>query len=736
MNKSYRIVWNKARNCLMVVAEFAASQGKGTSAGAAVVGAVAAAILGLGGTISDANAQVITTQKVLTTGENYLIGMGTGNNGMSVSGASAVVASGVAAGIVTVVGYGAYGEPVGILVTNAGALAGVSITSFGSSTPVVQGTQTGIRVANGSSITGVISNTGIISGVSGSGIAVLSNSTLVGGIVNNNQANTSSGTISGRTGISVQNSNISGAGISLAGNALVTGTSLSGISVAGSNVSMINNQGGTIQGQTGVRIVSASTIGGISNTGRIYDSSNANIGILLSHSTLTGNVFNSGVIFGKTVFSVNNAQITGAFTNTGSIDNLSVPSPSYALVLNNSALLGGLNNASTGLIRSGATAVGFINSTLSGAFNNAGAIDAPNGTAIYASGSTLSGLNNSGGTIMGQTGIRLVNTAVTAGISNTGIIAVASGQAVTVSGGLVSLNNLQTGTIIGAVNGQLNVSNSGLLALQSSAGAGSTTTVTGSHVNASIAGNYGQASTGTLQFGVTGSGVGTGTIIGNYSVLNVTGSASFAANSNLRVNLGSGNLVTVGQTIAGVVTAVGGLSTNGFTITDNLAGINFNYSTTAGALSLIAIASTINCGATVTGSAFGTCEVAINNPNLYISPTGQIGTAGGSINGIGIAVLSGNIAGRIYNRGTVVGANTAIYFTSGATLTGGITNAGLINGASGVAISMAPSILSGGLTNQATGSIVGLYTGISLNHATIGGGLNNSGLIQGGNTIC
>lgn len=739
MNKSYRIIWNKARNCLMVVAEFASSQGKGKSAGAAVVGAVAAAVVSLGvvpGGVGDASAQVITTQKVLTTGENYLIGVGTSFNGMSVSGASAVVASGVAAGSVTVYGYGAYGEPVGISVTNGGALAGVSISPWATTIPTLQGSQTGIRVANGSSITGVISNTGIISGVSGSGVAVIDNSTLVGGLVNNNLSGTSIGTISGKTGISVLNSNITGNGISIAGNALVKGTSLSGISLSGSYVSIINNQGGTITGQTAIRVVAGSTLGGLSNTGAIVDSSNANTGLLLSNSAIAGNVFNSGFVFGRTSFRLNNAAISGAITNTGAIDNLGVPSPGYALVLTNSTLSGGLNNASGALIRSGATAIGFINSGLAGNFNNAGTIDAPNGTAVYANASTLSGINNlSGGVVMGLTGIRLVNSQVTAGLTNAGVIAASSGQAVTVSGNTLSLNNLQTGTIIGAVNGQLNVVNSGLIALQSTSGPGSTSTVTGSHVNASISGNYVQASTGTLQVGVTGSGVGTGTTSGNYSVLNVAGSASFSAGSNLRVNLAPGNLVTVGQTIVGVVNATGGLTSSGFTVTDNLAGVNFTYSTTSGALSLVAIASTINCGATVSAATLGTCEVAINNPNLYVNTTGSIGTLTGTINGMGVTVLSGNIAGRIYNQGTIVGQSQAILFTSGATLTGGITNAGVIRGVTGSAITMAPSILSGGLTNQSGATIAGLYTGIALNQASIGGGVNNRGLISGGAAI-
>ena len=49
MNKTYRIIWNKARNCLMVVGENAKSQGKGTGNKKPLVNAVTAALLALGG---------------------------------------------------------------------------------------------------------------------------------------------------------------------------------------------------------------------------------------------------------------------------------------------------------------------------------------------------------------------------------------------------------------------------------------------------------------------------------------------------------------------------------------------------------------------------------------------------------------------------------------------------------------------------------------------------------------
>lgn len=90
MNKSYRIVWNKARNCLMVVAEFAASQGKGKSVGGAVIGAVAAAVMALGAT-GDAEAISSNTQQIVSGGSNFSVSQ---SEAVTVTGATAVWGTG------------------------------------------------------------------------------------------------------------------------------------------------------------------------------------------------------------------------------------------------------------------------------------------------------------------------------------------------------------------------------------------------------------------------------------------------------------------------------------------------------------------------------------------------------------------------------------------------------------------------------------------------------------------
>ena len=61
MNKIYKVVWNKARNCYVVVSEFAKNQGKASSAKRILAVLVAAG--SIGGTISGVQAVNITDKK-------------------------------------------------------------------------------------------------------------------------------------------------------------------------------------------------------------------------------------------------------------------------------------------------------------------------------------------------------------------------------------------------------------------------------------------------------------------------------------------------------------------------------------------------------------------------------------------------------------------------------------------------------------------------------------------------
>jgi outer membrane autotransporter protein len=251
-------------------------------------------------------------------------------------------------------------------------------------------------------------------------------------------------------------------------------------------------------------------------------------------------------------------------------------------------------------------------------------------------------------------------------------------------------------------------SNEGTYALQPSAIAGA---------NYTISGNYAQASGGILQVNVTSSGTaGDGTLSGNYGQLWVTGAATFDANSNINVLMTPDTAVSRGGTLTGVLRA-GTLTSDGFTITDNSALINFNYSTSSGVLSLVAI-NAAACGATVSGTQAGPCEVAFDAPNLYVSPTGTI--SGGAQ---GVKVLSGLTTGEINNAGLISAITTGIQM-AGATLTGGITNSGSIGGLAGIYLNA--SNLTGGLNN--TGLVTGTNYSIYVdNNSTLSGGVTLAG---------
>ena len=123
MNKTYRIVWNKARNCLMVVGENAKSQGKGTGNKKPLVNAVTAALLTLGGSNALAADILITgpvtTTQTLVSGQSILVDeSGTNTGRIIVSPISAIsVPNATSAGAIT----------------NSGSISGASFGIYASS---------------------------------------------------------------------------------------------------------------------------------------------------------------------------------------------------------------------------------------------------------------------------------------------------------------------------------------------------------------------------------------------------------------------------------------------------------------------------------------------------------------------------------------------------------------------------------------------------------------------------
>ena len=591
---------------------------------------------------------------------------------------------------------------------------------------------TGISLYANGAISGGVTNSGFIGGNAGIGIVLADSSNISGGIVN-------SGSISGDGDgiVALVYSTITG-GITNSVSGLIAGASLSGIFIGqNSSLDFIANNGGTISGGVmgvaltayssisngitnagsiggglnGIQIQNTSSIaGGITNTagGLIAGASSSGI-FIGQNSTLDFIANNGGTISGKDVgiYLVSNSSIGDGITNSGFI------SGDKGIELSSSSVVGGITNA--------------VGGTIAG-LSGQGIAVGVNSNVDYISniGGYINSINNAG--------------VISGGITNTGLIASNNGNAIIIdssgsdgTGAPISIintnNGSQVGTIIGAINANANVTNSGLWALQSYS------TVTGAaavgSINASnISGNYRQSSQGTLQFGVTNSGASTA-----YSTLNVDGTATFDNGATLKVLIAGPSIVGAGS-IGGQVTA-GALSASSLNVIDNSVLWNFNPVISGGGatLELIATASGVCAGTAVSGPTTGPCLVGFDAPSIQILG----GTNAGVISGdaIGIQVLTGLSDGAntltggagygINNLGTVIGSQTGISFTPGATLTGGITNSGLITGGV-VGAHVYQSSLSGGLANS--GTISGAI-GLGLTNALLADGINNSGFISG-----
>ncbi|MDH6505037.1 beta strand repeat-containing protein, partial [Polynucleobacter sphagniphilus] len=305
---------------------------------------------------------------------------------------------------------------------------------------------------NNATLTGSVSNTGLIQTQSAAGIAlyvvnsnIITNITntpgaIIGGAITNNVGSSISGI---SYGINAGNSTIAGS-ISNAGMIQATSTTLGipgvGISLVNSTLSesIINTADATIVGGSrGVAIaLEGSTIGGgIANAGAITA---GNTGIAVSNSGLiVGNISNSGLIQGS----------------GGS---------GFGVALGSSSLGGSIVNAAGGTISGGATngvGVRLNASTIAGSITNAGTIAARTGIYIDATSAIQNGITNTG----------LISASGSVAINNAGTIS-AAGQALAVS----------SGTVIGGI------SNAGLIQASTSSGLYiSSSSVGGSLTNAS-----------------------------------------------------------------------------------------------------------------------------------------------------------------------------------------------------------------------------------------------------------
>jgi outer membrane autotransporter protein len=419
------------------------------------------------GTIS---ADVTAIQVLGTLANNLISGDAIVNSGTisGLSDSAIRVGSGSLAGTISgsISNTGLISGNSAIVIEQNGTLAG-QLTNDGT----IAGSASSYGLLNSGSMTGGIQNNGLIyggpSGRSGTAIGVLGSDALSPARISSGITNV--GTISGESGIFVNEYGTIAGGISNSGYILAQTLGLSGGGSAISVLGLVSGSGGRAS------IINTATIdGGTTGSGIAIGTSYA--------GTLSGSIQNSGTIEGGiSGIQVFNGTIIGGITNSAS----GVISGSQA---NSSAILiaggygtatgglsGGIRNLGTiGGATSGARGLvigdGTFSNTVSGGLTNSGTIGRGSlGIDIQNLSSLTGGLANAG-TIAGSTtavnvlGV-LANNGTGNAITNSGLITSSAGSAINVGGtvaGTISGSIQNSGQITGATNG-IQVASNGVI---------------------------------------------------------------------------------------------------------------------------------------------------------------------------------------------------------------------------------------------------------------------------------
>jgi len=576
----------------------------------------------------------------------------------------------------------------------------------------------GINIDNGTTIVGSINNTSVITGGS-DGVNII-DSEVTGGITN-------SGSITAGSGLNIQNSTLGS--INNSGLIATSGTSGYAINISNGNTvtgAIINSGTVSASGYAAIAAFYSSTItGGITNSGTVENASNRGIAIG-SQSSVAGGITNAlgGVINANAGIQVTNSAVTGGVANAGTITGASTGIVIYSA----SVVSGGVSN--TGLINitggsSSATGIYAGGGTLSGGINNSGVISASQSgstSSAKANGIYFSGLNFSGG------------------ITNSGTItALASGGSSALSFGLRLDGNVMDG----------NISNSGtistgLVAPSTGQSAGirlHDSTLTGTIQNSGLieSGDTGIDVRGST---VTGSITNNGAIYGNNVAINVENAVLLGSIDNAGIlatgsisgsdYAGTGEAIDLsGVNIAGGITNSGTLFgqiyLSNSIVESNIRNIGIINANGEGDDGIQIDAATeiqsaiINSGM-ITASGNG---IAVDASSSIVEGITNSGTIIGNDDGVTVET-HGHVDGGIHNDGTISGGDRGIYVSS--TIAGGIDNSGVISGGdTGIVDS---GTLSGGISNS--GTISGGSHGIYL-YGTLTGNINNTGLIQSEN---
>lgn len=456
-----------------------------------------------------------------------------------------------------------------------------------------------------------------------------------------------------------------------------------GISIASGAIVTATNTGSTAG--TGILVHTGADIsGGVNNSGAItgYD-----YGILVdSSASISGGLTNSGTVFGEqTAVLISNgatsSQTLGGIVNTGTI---------------------GINAAGTDTADY-AIKVSGINSDISGLIDNDGIINANTTAIVVSSGDISGGIDNSG--VIGANG----TTAAATATADYGIYVSNSGD---ISGGIVN-----SGTIVGDTNaidvatGSISggITNSGNIlggaadaAIAISAGTiGSTASVGIANQTAGvISGNSAiKITSGSIVYGITNSGA----IFGTGGTKTAISANSSQFNGGITNNSGG----IIGANALGAVATSDAIGI-GFVNTDSTDGIT-NTGVITGTDQGIALLSSSDLTGAITNNALGIIGTYAGITSGTVSATTGILIDGSS-----------SVAGGVINSGSIVGTATGI----------SLSGAGSSVGTAATTSSMAVM----GILNNAGGVIAGGSTGVSVDGATVLGGISNSGDIVG-NTI-
>ncbi|MDZ4203015.1 MAG: autotransporter domain-containing protein [Gallionella sp.] len=579
MNRAHRVVWSQVRNCFVVASEKAQAKGKPSSTRTAVAAAVAAMFLapGVASAFELCNG-VTPVTTTLTSSQTYCDQNVTINTGAGI----AVTGSSTAA-------YVSLSAPYTSTFTNNGT---ISLANSSSSS----GRFYGVSFNDGIAAAGRLINTGNISvnvntSYTGTGYGIHLNGDMAGTLSN-----------SGRIAVDVVGDTSAFAyGIYLGGD-------LSGTLANSGTISATASASTSYA--TAYGIYTQDLSGTLNNSGTIsataYVSTNSTAyayGVYVS-GDLSGTLSNSGTIRAQAFNSsyspyaygvyISN-DLIGTLNNSGTIsvnaeNHYSGGSDAYAYGLYVSGNLNGtLNNSgsiSAQVLNNYGSAYGvYVNNTMDGTFNNSGTISAlaeaysSSNSAGYAYGvyvntiAATRALNNSGtisatadgsgGTAYGvyvNTLDGAINNSGTIRATGLGGVADADAYSLYVGGGSGNVNNLAGGVL----DGQIFVSNStGGSGYVNNAG------IIDTRLNAStVTGNYTQSATGIFTIGAE-------VAASSYGRLGVSGTATLAAGTGIRVNAVSGHTLAAGDVLDNVIHAGSGLTMTTVNVQDNLLSLNF-----------------------------------------------------------------------------------------------------------------------------------------------------------------